>query len=53
MTLWAADNPALWVAAAGAMGTGLGIGLVVGAFVVRMLRRYMRSELHVSEDDQD
>lgn len=28
----------------GAAGIGMGMGLVLGAFVARMLRRYMRDE---------
>ena len=38
------DNAALVLAACGIGGLGLGIGLVIGAFVARMLRRYMRDE---------
>lgn len=34
----------LIIAAAGVGGLGLGIGLVVGAFVARTLRHYMRDE---------
>ena len=34
----------LAVLAAGFAGLGIGLGLVLGAFVVRMLRRYMRDE---------
>lgn len=32
------------VLAVGVGGLGLGIGLVIGAFVARMLRRYMSDE---------
>lgn len=32
------------VAAAGIGGFGLGMGLVLGAFIARTLRRYMRDE---------
>lgn len=39
------DNEAwVLVAAVGIGGLGLGTGLVVGAFVARALRRYMRDE---------
>lgn len=37
----------------GIAGLGIGFGLVLGAFTARMLRRYMRSELHVENGDHD
>jgi hypothetical protein len=38
------------LAAAGLAGFGLGLGLLVGAFAVRRLRRFMREELN--DDDR-
>ena len=38
------ENVWIGVLMVGAGGVGLGLGLVVGAFVARMLRRYMRDE---------
>lgn len=35
---------ALIIAAVGFGGFGLGVGLVIGAFVARALRKYMRDE---------
>lgn len=32
------------IAAAGLVGFGIGVGLVVGAFIARMLRRYAEGE---------
>lgn len=39
-----AERPALWLLAAGFSGLGLGIGLVVGAYVARALRKFVRDE---------
>lgn len=38
------DNPWVVIAAAGFVGFGAGMGLVLGAFIARTLRRYMREE---------
>lgn len=38
------SEPVVVLLAAALAGTGLGFGLVVGAFVARSLRHYMRDE---------
>jgi len=38
------DNPVVVIVGLSLAGFGLGIGLVLGAFVARSLRRYMRNE---------
>jgi hypothetical protein len=38
------DHPLILLASVFLASFGLGLGLVVGAFVARMLRRYMRDE---------
>lgn len=38
------DNPIVFLAAAALLGMFGGFGLVMGAFVARALRRYMRDE---------
>jgi hypothetical protein len=40
------------IAAAGFAGFGLGVGLLLGAFIVRTLRRYMRDE-HIAPYGDD
>ena len=47
-------------AVAGFAGFGIGLGVVIGAFVARTMRRYMEGERmkpyyrrHADEDDQD
>jgi len=45
------ENWWLILAAAALVGVGLGVGLVIGAFVARSLRRYMRSEGLGRRDD--
>lgn len=37
-------SPFVWTLSAALAGLGLGFGLVIGAFVARALRRYMRDE---------
>jgi hypothetical protein len=43
------STPWLQLAVAGVGGLSLGIGLMIGAFVVRMLRRYTRED---TDDEQ-
>lgn len=42
------DSPVVVLLAAALLGLFGGFGLVIGAFVARTLRRYMRDELGVS-----
>lgn len=46
------DNFWLFLGLFGMGGLGLGIGLVVGAFVARMLRRYIRDETHADDEEK-
>jgi len=43
-----ADHPVTFIFAAAVLGLFGGFGLVIGAFVARVLRRYMRDELGVN-----
>jgi hypothetical protein len=47
----AADHPIWLLLAAGIFGMMLGVGLVIGAFAIRMIRKYVQLNGNGKHDD--